>query len=409
MSGIRASIFGAAAVLGLTLLSACGQAATTAGSPNAASDAQKLVQGKVVALTSATVGDLGQVLTGSNGKTLYRFDEDRTDPPTSTCVDDCEAQWPPALAPEGDLEVQGVDKALVSTLTRKDGTKQLTVAGWALYEFAKDTGPGDTKGQGVGGVWFAATPEGEKASQNTAEGAEPVLATAVVPGLGTVLTSGAGLTVYRFDKDTTSPSVSNCEGDCAAKFPPVLTTSDDIAVKGVDKASLGTVLRKDGKKQVTAKGWPLYTSVEDKAPGDAKSQGFKGTWFAAAPDGQKATENKEIALTTASVGNLGTVLTDKGGMTLYTFDKDAADVSNCSGDCAVKWPPALVTSDGFEVQGVDKVLVSTITRDDGGKQLTIAGKPLYTFAEDEVCGEAKGQGVGGTWFASTPEGKKAGV
>ena len=402
MSGTRAAIFGAAAVLGLTLLSACGQAATTAGSPNADSGAQKLAQGKVVALTSAKVGDLGQVLTGSNGKTLYRFDKDKTDPPTSTCVDDCEAQWPPALAPEGDLEVQGVDKALVSTLTRKDGTKQLTVAGWALYEFAKDTGPGDTKGQGVGGVWFAATPEGKKAGQ----AAGPALATAVVPGLGTVLTSGAGLTVYRFDKDTPSPSASNCDADCVKKFPPVLTTSDDVQVQGVDKSVLGTVVRPDGSKQVTAKGWPLYTSVEDKAPGDAKSQGFKDTWFAASPDGQKATENKELALTTASVGALGTVLTDKGGMTLYTFDKDTADVSNCSGDCAVTWPPALVPSDNFAVQGVDKVLVSTITRADGGKQLTIKGKPLYTFAQDKVCGEAKGQGVGGVWFVSTPDGNK---
>ncbi|MCS7484055.1 hypothetical protein ACFFQW_48805 [Umezawaea endophytica] len=404
MSGTRAAIFGAAAVLGLTLLSACGQAATTAGSPNADSGAQKLAQGKVVALTSAKVGDLGQVLTGSNGKTLYRFDKDKTDPPTSTCVDDCEAQWPPALAPQGDLEVQGVDKALVSTLTRKDGTKQLTVAGWALYEFAKDTGPGDTKGQGVGGVWFAATPEGKKAGGG--QGAGVALATAVVPGLGTVLTSGAGQTVYRFDKDTASPSVSNCDEECVKKFPPVLTTSDDVQVQGVDKSVLGTVARKDGTKQVTAKGWPLYTSVEDKAPGDAKSQGFKDTWFAASPDGQKATENKELALTTASVGTLGTVLTDKGGMTLYTFDKDTADVSNCSGECAVTWPPALVPSGNFEVQGVDKVLVSTITREDGGKQLTIAGKPLYTFAQDKVCGEAKGQGVGGVWFASTPDGKK---
>jgi len=406
MSGTRAAIFGAAAVLGLTLLSACGQAGTTAGSAAVDSDSQKLAQTKVVALTSAKVGDLGQVLTGSNGKTLYRFDKDKTDPPTSNCYDDCATQWPPALV-TGDIEVQGVDKGLVSTVDRKDGKKQLAIAGWPLYEFAQDGAPGDAKGQGIGGVWFAATPEGKKAGAN----AGPVLATAVVPGLGTVLTNGAGLTVYRFDKDTASPSVSNCDDDCVKKFPPVLTTSDDIQVKGVDKAVLGTVVRKDGTKQVTAKGWPLYTSTDDKIPGDAKSQGFKDAWFAAAPDGQKATENKELALTTASVGTLGTVLTDKGGMTLYRFDKDTTNpsASNCAGDCAVKWPPALVTSDSFEVQGVDKALVGTITRADGGKQLTIAGWPLYTFSGDKICGEANGQGIGGTWFVSTPEGKKAGV
>ena len=162
MSGIRAAIFGAAAVLGLTLVSACGQAPTTAGSPNAASGAQKLVQGKVVSLTSAKVGDLGQVLTGSNGKTLYRFDKDKTDPPTSNCYDDCATQWPPALV-TGDIEVQGVDKGLVSTVDRKDGKKQLAIAGWPLYEFSQDTSPGDAKGQGIGGVWFVSTPQGKKA------------------------------------------------------------------------------------------------------------------------------------------------------------------------------------------------------------------------------------------------------
>ncbi|PRY42220.1 hypothetical protein [Umezawaea tangerina] len=404
MMRTRAAFFGAATVLGLVLLSACGQVATPGNATAANSDPQGIAQSRTVSLTAAAVGGLGQVLTDANGKTLYRFDKDIASPSVSKCYEDCAVKWPPALAPTGELEVQGVDKALVSTVDRTDGGKQLTVAGWPLYTFAQDAGPGDAKGQGVGGTWFASTPEGRKAGG-------PVLATAVVPGLGTVLTNGAGNTVYRFDKDVASPSTSNCDADCVKKFPPVLTTTDDISVQGVDKGALGVLVRPDGTKQVTAKGWPLYTSVEDKIPGDAKSQGFKDAWFVSAPDGQKASENKELVLTTASVGNLGTVLTDKGGMTLYRFDKDTPkpSTSNCNGDCAVKWPPALVTSDSFEVQGVDKALVGTITRADGGKQLTVAGWPLYTFSEDKVCGEAKGQGVGGTWFVSTPEGKKAGV
>jgi predicted lipoprotein with Yx(FWY)xxD motif len=402
MSRTRAAVFGAATLLGLTLLGACGQSATS-GTTQAA--VQQNSAPKVVALTSAAVGALGEVLTDANGKTLYRFDNDTANPSVSHCDGDCAEKWPPAIAPEGDLEVQGVDKALVATIDRKDGKKQLTVAGWPLYRFAQDQAPGDAKGQGAGKTWFAATPQGKKAGV----AAGPVLATAVVSGLGTVLTTADGRTVYRFDKDTSNPSVSNCEGDCSKKWPPVITPTPEVVVQGVDKALVGTITRKDGSVQVTVGGWPTYNFADDKAPGDAKGQGVGGTWFAAAPDGKKATENKELALTTASVGNLGTILTDKGGMTLYTFDKDTAGVSNCSGDCAKKWPPALVPSVNFQVQGVDKALVGTITRADGTRQLTIKGKPLYTFAEDKLCGEAKGQGSGGVWFVSTPDGNKAGV
>ncbi|WP_433263180.1 hypothetical protein ACQPZF_31510 [Actinosynnema sp. CS-041913] len=240
----------------------------------------------------------------------------------------------------------------------------------------------------------------------------PVLATAVVTGLGTVLTDGKGLTLYRFDQDTANPSLSTCDGDCAVKWPPALAPAGEVQAQGVDQGLVGTVEREDGTKQLTVGGWPVYRFAQDAAPGEAKGQGVGGTWFVAAPDGKKAAQAAAgLTLTTASVGNLGTVLTDKDGMTLYRFDKDTADpsASNCNGDCAVKWPPLLVESDTFEVQGVDKALVGTVQRKDGKKQVTVAGRPLYLFADDKVCGEAKGQGVGGVWFAAKPDGKKAGV
>ncbi|MEU7527783.1 hypothetical protein AB0A74_18775 [Saccharothrix sp. NPDC042600] len=236
------------------------------------------------------------------------------------------------------------------------------------------------------------------------------LATAVVPGLGTVLTDGTGLTLYRFDKDTASPSVSNCDGDCAQKWPPAVAQNEEVKLAGVDDKLVNTIERADGTRQITVGGWPMYRFAQDQAPGDAKGQGVGGTWFVAAPDGKKAQQaSNGLALTTASVGKLGTVLTDKDGMTLYRFDKDTAKppTSNCDGDCAVKWPPLLVESENFDVQGVDKSLVGTVTRKDGTKQVTVAGWPLYLFAEDKVCGEAKGHGVGGVWFAARPDGSKA--
>ncbi|ONI89398.1 hypothetical protein ALI22I_15330 [Saccharothrix sp. ALI-22-I] len=252
---------------------------------------------------------------------------------------------------------------------------------------------------------------GQNAGNEVVPQGAPDLATAVVPGLGTVLTNGEGLTLYRFDNDTAKPSQSTCDGGCAEKWPPLLATSGDVRVQGVDQSLVATLDRADGTRQVTVAGWPVYRFAEDVSPGQAKGQGVAGTWFVAAPDGKKAAPAAGLVLTTASVGNLGTVLTDKDGMTLYRFDKDTADpsASNCDGDCAVQWPPLLVDSPQFEVQGVDQSSVGAVTRADGKLQATVAGWPLYLFADDTVCGDAKGQGVGGVWFAAKPDGTKAGV
>ena len=105
-----------------------------------------------MSLSVAEVGGLGEVLTDQDGMTLYRFENDTADPPASTCVDDCAAKWPPVTS-TGDVRVSGVDQSLVGTVTRPDGTTQVTVKGWPVYRFAKDTAPGQTNGHGVGGTW----------------------------------------------------------------------------------------------------------------------------------------------------------------------------------------------------------------------------------------------------------------
>jgi predicted lipoprotein with Yx(FWY)xxD motif len=401
----RVAVLAATAATGLTLLTACGGA--TGGTQPALQ--QEAPPAAPVSLLTAEVGPLGEVLTDAKGFTLYRFDEDTANPSVSNCDDACAQKWPAVIVDPENVAVQGVEQSLVGTVARKDGTKQLTIAGWPMYNFTGDAGPGEWKGHGVGGTWFASTPLGKKASGGAAAG--PELKTAVVPGLGTVLTNSAGLTLYRFDADSNKPPSSTCVGDCAAKWPPLVATADPVRVQGVDQELVATLVRPDGAKQVTVGGWPLYTFAQDEAPGDAKGQGVGGTWFAAAPDGKKAVQNTALKLTTATVGDLGVVATDAEGMTLYRFDEDTANpsVSNCDDACAVKWPPLLTETDDVQVQGIDQALVGTVARADGTKQITLAGWPLYTFADDVLCGDAKGQGVGGTWFVSTPEGKKAGV
>jgi predicted lipoprotein with Yx(FWY)xxD motif len=86
------------------------------------------------------------------------------------------------------------------------------------------------------------------------------------------------------------------------------------------------------------------------------------------------------------------VLVDASGMTVYTFDKDAAGSgkSACNDGCAKMWPP---------VPANDKVMApySVVTRDDGSKQLAYKGKPLYLFANDTKAGERKGDKMKDVW------------
>lgn len=91
----------------------------------------------------------------------------------------------------------------------------------------------------------------------------------------------------------------------------------------------------------------------------------------------------------------GTYMTDFQGMTLYTFDKDTAGVSNCTGGCLKIWP---AYTSGAVAQGTFPANITVITRTDNGtKQFAWKGMPLYYFSSDTKAGDINGDGVGGTW------------
>lgn len=94
----------------------------------------------------------------------------------------------------------------------------------------------------------------------------------------------------------------------------------------------------------------------------------------------------------------GGMLVDSAGMTLYTFDKDAAGSgkSVCNGPCANNWPPLHVT--GYDQGSGDW---SVIARDDGSKQWAYKGKPLYHWAKDQKPGDKTGDGFLKLWHVAT--------
>lgn len=91
------------------------------------------------------------------------------------------------------------------------------------------------------------------------------------------------------------------------------------------------------------------------------------------------------------------VLVGSKGMTLYTFDKDAAGKSACNGPCAANWPP-LLAMDGDTASGD----YSIVTRDDGKKQWALKGKPLYYWIKDQKAGDRTGNGFNNVWHIARP-------
>lgn len=105
--------------------------------------------------------DLGEVLVGPEGMTLYMFDPDAQG--DSTCYDQCATAWPPLTLDDGAEPAagEGVDAALLGTTERTDGTTQVTYDGWPLYYWAQDAAPGDATGQAVNDVWWVLDASGE--------------------------------------------------------------------------------------------------------------------------------------------------------------------------------------------------------------------------------------------------------
>jgi predicted lipoprotein with Yx(FWY)xxD motif len=93
----------------------------------------------------------------------------------------------------------------------------------------------------------------------------------------------------------------------------------------------------------------------------------------------------------------GKVLVDEKGMTLYIFDKDEPNKTNCYDQCAVNWPP-LMAGEGAMAEG-DWTIVD---RTDGTKMWAYKGKPVYLWIKDTKPGDITGDGVGGVWHLATP-------
>ena len=104
------------------------------------------------AIVSLRQTNLGNILVGAEGRTLYLFTSDKD--ANSTCYEDCAKYWPPLTTSGKPLGGDGIDATKLGVSARTDGTTMVTFNGHPLYYFIKDSNDGDVTGQGVNNVWY---------------------------------------------------------------------------------------------------------------------------------------------------------------------------------------------------------------------------------------------------------------
>ena len=118
----------------------------------------------------------------------------------------------------------------------------------------------------------------------------------------------------------------------------------------------------------------------------------------------------KLTISTATVPGLGVILVNAEGRTLYTFAPDKKSKVTCVSSCASVWPPVALSTGEAPAAGkqLTASLLASDTNPSGGKVVTYAGWPLYTYVGDSASGTASGQALnlnGGLWYVITPAGK----
>jgi predicted lipoprotein with Yx(FWY)xxD motif len=164
------------------LAAACGSSASSSAAAPASSapassspaGASPAAAGGASTMIETKTGSAGTFLTDGSGRTVYLFAKDSMN--QTTCSGACAAAWPPLTA-TGKVVASGSAKASdLGTITRSDGTKQVTYDGHALYYFSGDSAAGQTNGQGIdnfGAKWWLVAPSGAMITTAGGAGSAP--------------------------------------------------------------------------------------------------------------------------------------------------------------------------------------------------------------------------------------------
>lgn len=223
-----------------------------------------------------------------------------------------------------------------------------------------------------------------------------------------------GRTLFEFDRDR--PGISSCTDACAQEFRPLSAPSGAKAF-----GDWSIVRRPDGARQWAYQAHPLYVWTQEKVPGEVATNVALAADRASIPDISPNLEGGppkarplmppdgwQVARFTPAASlklpdgidarvvpsALAVALTDASGMTLYTFEGDARhDGQSCTASsCELKWLPVAAPTIALPVGEF-----SIVTRVDGSRQWAYHGRPLYTYAGDQLPGDVHGAGMSARW------------
>jgi len=158
-------LFAGVAAAALTLAACSNDSTSTPPAGGGTNTSSSSLGGGTGGATVATAdnADFGTILTDAEGNTLYLFEQDQGT--TSSCTTGCSSTWPALTATGTPTAGNGVDAGLLGTAKQSDGSMQVTYNGHLVYRYSGDTAPGQTNGEGIGGVWFVVSSAGDAVQQ----------------------------------------------------------------------------------------------------------------------------------------------------------------------------------------------------------------------------------------------------
>ena len=190
----------------VAVLAACGDGGSPDDESTVGAGATSTTAPPAIVRTASDAA-LGTIVVDGEGMTLYRNAQDTAG--AVTCTGDCAAVWPPLVAPNG-FKPSGV----LASIARPDGGSQVTYGGTPLYRYVEDKAAGETKGHGVGGIWFVVLEAGSSGQATT------TTAAAAVTGAGSSTTRPTTATTTTGSRAGGTPG-----GGAATTAPPAAATT----------------------------------------------------------------------------------------------------------------------------------------------------------------------------------------
>ncbi len=277
-TSLQRTFFVTTGLILMLVVSACGGTSSTGSTQSTPTAAPTSVPTatpvpSTIQTAQATVaGKAETILTDAHGMTLYYFTPDS--PTKLACTGECAVAWPPVLSTDTSTPTSTTSLPGKLSVLKDANGNQVEYSGYLLYTFVKDKAPGQVTGQGVGKVWYVATPDLSSYVIRTAK--------AKVDGkTETILTDAQGSTLYYFTPD--SPTKLACSGECAVAWPPLIAKESGTPLADAPLTGKLSTLTDANGNQIEYNGHLLYTYIKDAEAGQVTGQNVGGKWFVATP------------------------------------------------------------------------------------------------------------------------------